>query len=62
MANKGIAVELMSYWWNCHSFISPEDRRFLETLFYLSNHNPVKHFAETLVEMFKFVKTQMLLG
>ncbi len=60
LAAKGIAAELVSYWWNCHAYISPEDKRFLETLFYLSNQNPVKHFAETLVEMFKFVKSQLL--
>jgi len=60
LAAKGIAAELESYWWNCHAYISPEDKRFLETLFYLSNQNPVKHFAETLVEMFKFVKSQLL--
>ena len=60
MAEKGIAAELVSYWWNCHAYMSPEDKRFLETLFYLSNQNPVKHFSETLVEMFKFVKSQLL--
>lgn len=60
MADKGIAAELVSYWWICHTYISPEDKRFLETLFYLSNQNPVKHFSETLVEMFKFVKSQLL--
>jgi hypothetical protein len=61
MADKGIAAELVSYWWTCHTYISPEDKRFLETLFYLSNQNPVKHFSETLVEMFKFVKSQLLI-
>jgi hypothetical protein len=61
LAAKGIAAELESYWWNCHSYISPEDKRFLETLFYLSNQNPVKHFTETLVEMFKFVQSQLLI-
>ncbi len=61
MADKGIAAELVSYWWNCHAYMSPEDKHFLETLFYLSNQNPVKHFSETLVEMFKFVKSQLLI-
>ncbi len=61
MADKGIAAELVSYWWNCHAYISPEDKRFLETIFSLSNQNPVKHFSETLVEMFKFVKSQLLI-
>lgn len=61
MADKGIAAELLSYWWNCHAYISSEDKHFLEKLFYLSNQNPVKHFSETLVEMFKFVKSQLLI-
>ncbi len=61
IAHKGIAAELASYWWNCHAYISPEDKRFLESLFYLSNQNPVKHFSETLVEMFKFVTSQLLI-
>jgi hypothetical protein len=60
LADKGIAAELESYWWNCHAYISPEDKHFLKTLFSLSNQNPVKHFSETLVEMFKFVKSQLL--
>lgn len=61
LANKGIAAELESYWWNCHAYLASEDQRFLRTLFSLSNQNPVKHFSETLVEMFKFVKTQLLI-
>jgi hypothetical protein len=60
MADKGIAAELVSYWWKCHAYISSKDKCFLETLFYLSYQNPVKHFSETLVEMFKFVKSQLL--
>jgi hypothetical protein len=61
MADKGIAAELVSYWWNCHAYISSGDKRFLETLFYLSNQNPMKHFSDTLVKMFKFVKSQLLI-
>jgi hypothetical protein len=61
LADKGIAAELESYWWNCHAFLSPEDKRFLKTLFSLSNQNPVKYFSETLVEMFKLVKSQFLI-
>jgi hypothetical protein len=61
LADKGIAAELESYWWDCHAYISPEDKRFLKTIFRLSNQNPVKHFSETLVEMFKFVKSQLLI-
>ena len=61
MADKGIAAELVTYWWNCHTYILPEDKHFLETLFQLSNQNPVKHFSETVVEMFKFVKSRLLL-
>ena len=61
LAETGIAAELESYWWNCHAYISPQDKRFLKTLFSLSNQNPVKYFSETLVEMFKFVKSQFLI-
>jgi len=61
LADIGIAAELESYWWNCHAFLPPEDKRFLKTLFSLSNQNPVKHFSKTLVEMFKFVKSQLLI-
>ena len=61
LADKGIAAELESYWWDCHAYISPEDKRFLKTIFRLSKQNPVKHFSETLVEMFKFVKSQLLI-
>ena len=61
LADKGIAAELESYWWNCHAYISPEDKRFLKTLFSLSNQNPVRYFSETLVEMFKFVKSKFLI-
>ncbi len=61
MADKGIAAELVAYWWDCHDYIAAEDKYFLETLFQLSNQNPVKHFSETVVEMFKLVKSQLLL-
>lgn len=61
LADQGIAAELAAYWWNCHAYLEPEDKRFLQTLFGLSKHDPFKHFPETLVEMFKFVKTQLLL-
>jgi hypothetical protein len=61
MANKGIAAELASYWWDCHAYILPEDKRFLETLFFLANQNPVKQFSKTLLDMFKFVKSQLLI-
>ena len=61
LAETGIAAELESYWWNCHAYISPQDKRFLKTLFSLSNQNPVRYFSETLVEMFKFVKSQFLI-
>ena len=44
MADKGIEAQLVSYWWNCHAYVSPEDKRFLETLFFLANQNPVKQF------------------
>jgi hypothetical protein len=61
LADTGIAAELESYWWDCHAYVAPEDKRFLKTIFRLSNHNPVKHFSETLVEMFKFLKSQLLI-
>ncbi|MGD1975151.1 MAG: hypothetical protein PVG73_13890, partial [Desulfobacterales bacterium] len=61
LADKGIAVELASYWWNCHAYISQEDKRFLETLFSLANQNPVKQFSDNLVDMFKFVKSQLFI-
>ena len=61
LADKGIAAELESYWWDCHAYIAPEDKRFLKTIFRLSNQNPVKYFSETLVEMFKFVSSQLLI-
>jgi hypothetical protein len=61
LADTGIAAELESYWWDCHAYIAPEDKRFLKTIFRLSNQNPVKHFSEALVEMFKFVKSQLLI-
>ena len=61
LAAKGIAAELEAYWWNCHGFLSPEDKRFLKTLFGISNQNPVKYFSDTLIEMFKFVKSQFLI-
>ena len=61
LADKGIAAELETYWWDCHAYISQQDKRFLKTLFSLSNQNPVKYFSETLVEMFKFVKSQLLI-
>ena len=60
LADKGMAAELESYWWSCHAYISPQDKRFLKTLFSLSNQNPVRYFSETLVEMFNFVKLQLL--
>ena len=61
MADKGIAAELVENWWKCHAYMTSEDKYFLETLFHLSNQNPVKHFSETVVEMFKLVKSQLLL-
>jgi hypothetical protein len=61
LADKGIEAQLVSYWWNCHAYISQEDKRFLETLFSLANQNPVKQFSENLVDMFKFVKSQLLI-
>ncbi len=61
MADQGIEAQLVSYWWNCHAYISQEDKRVLETLFSLANQNPVKQFSENLVDMFKFVKSQLLI-
>ena len=61
LADKGLAVDLEAYWWNCHAYMVPEDKRFLKTLFRLSNQNPVKHFSNTLVEMFNYVKSQLLI-
>ena len=61
LADKGISVDLESYWWDCHVYILPEDKRFLKTLFRLSSQNPVKDFSETLVKMFKLVKSQLLI-
>ena len=60
LADRGTAVELESYWWNCHAYMAPEDIRLLKTLYSLSNQNPVKYFSQNLVEMFKFVKSQLL--
>jgi hypothetical protein len=56
----GIAPELESYWWSCHNYLSPEDARLLKELFKRSNQNPVKHFSETLVALFKKVNSQLL--
>ena len=61
LAEKGISAELEAYWWKCHAYLVPEDKHFLKSLFSLSYQNPVKHFSETLVEMFKFVKSQLLI-
>ena len=61
LADRGTAAGLESYWWKCHAYISTQDKRFLKTLFSLSNQNPVKYFSENLVEMFKFVKSQLLI-
>jgi len=61
LAEQGAAAELESYWWSCHAYMLPEDKRFLKTLFSLANQNPIQHFSETLVEMFKFVKSQRLI-
>ena len=60
LANTGIAMELESYWWNCHHYVLTPDKQFLKTLFILSKQNPVKYFSETLVEMFKVVKSEFL--
>ncbi|CAB1077431.1 hypothetical protein D1AOALGA4SA_5220 [Olavius algarvensis Delta 1 endosymbiont] len=62
LAERGPAAELESFWWHCHTYIVPEDKRILKTLFDLSKQNPVKHFSETLVEMFKLVRSQLLMN
>ncbi len=61
LAHTGTGTELESYWWNCHAYISPEDKHFLKALFSLSDQNPVKYFSDTLVEMFKLLKSQLLI-
>ena len=61
LADTGTAAELESYWWHCHAYMSPQDRRLLKTLYRFSNQNSVKNFSENLVEMFKFVKSQLLI-
>jgi hypothetical protein len=61
LADKGLGADLESYWWSCHAHILPEDKDVLKTLFRLSNQNPVKHFSETLVKMFKFVNARFLI-
>ena len=60
LADTGIALELESYWWNCHRYLATQDKQFLQTLFSLSKQNPVKYFSDTLVEMFKLVKSEFL--
>lgn len=32
LAQKGIFAELETYWWACHNYILPEDRRLMEEL------------------------------
>jgi hypothetical protein len=61
LADSGIANELESYWWQCHRYLSTEDRQFLKALFKIAKHNPVKYFSDTMVEMFTLVTSQFLI-
>ncbi len=61
LADSGISNELESYWWKCHRYLSTEDRQFLIALFKIAKQNPVKYFSDTMVEMFKLVKSQFLI-
>ncbi|MDJ0913831.1 MAG: hypothetical protein QNI95_09695 [Desulfobacterales bacterium] len=60
LKQTGIAPELESYWWRCHTYLSPEDKGILKALFKQSNQNPVIHFAEILVGLFKIINSQLL--
>ena len=59
--SAGITSEIVRYWWQCHDHFIAEDRTFLETLVTTTHRYSEETFAFRLVEIFKLVKTSILL-
>jgi len=50
---------LARFWWDCHGYVSAEDRRFMDTLFHLAKPEETG-FSQTLVGLFKQVRDSYL--
>jgi hypothetical protein len=60
LKSSGITPEIERYWWQCHSHLITEDRKFLEMLVSTTHQYRGETFAFRLVEIFKLVKTNIL--
>ncbi len=61
LAQQGIFTELETYWWACHDYILPEDRRLMEGLADISLRSDDSSFSEQIVLLFQAVKSNLLI-
>jgi hypothetical protein len=60
LSRSGISTALKRYWWQCHDHFTSDDRTLLENLVSTSHQYREEPFAFRLIEIFKWVKTNIL--
>ncbi|MCG6881398.1 MAG: hypothetical protein LJE96_19920 [Deltaproteobacteria bacterium] len=60
LARQGIFAGLDVYWWACHDYFLPEDRRLMEELAEIAARFNQIGFSEQVVALFKTVKSALL--
>lgn len=60
LARQGVFIELKTFWWSCHDYFLPEDKRMMEDLTDISHRFEKMPVSDQLVAMFKTVKLHLL--
>jgi hypothetical protein len=60
LADQGFSIALKSYWWDCHSYILPQDRALLEKLAAVPSLYAERSYSYKLVQIFAAVKRHLL--
>jgi hypothetical protein len=62
LAQQGIFAELEAYWWACHDYILPEDKRLMKELGRISNKTNPMGFSKRVVALFETIKSNLLMN
>lgn len=60
LADQGFSIALKSYWWDCHTYVLPQDRALLEKLVAVPSLHAERSYSYQLVQIFAAVKRQLL--
>ena len=61
LAQQGIFAELETYWWACHDYILPEDKRLMKELADIAGRFSRMRFSKQIVALFEAVKSNLLI-